>query len=91
MSSTIATLSLVGFDSLATLYSASIESGEFIVMVTAVDRASHDGRPSFCADASCSIFLYRDSMLRGAGMGPGRACAALINAFRLDDSFDMAK
>jgi hypothetical protein len=89
MSSAIATPSLSGFDALADLKRASIESGEFIVMVAAVDRASHDGRPSFCACASCSIFLYNASMLRGAGIGPGRACAALMRALRLEDSLDI--
>jgi hypothetical protein len=28
-------------------------------------------------------------MLRGAGIGPGRECAALMRALRLGDSFDM--
>jgi hypothetical protein len=86
----MATPSLVGFDSLAALYNDSIDSGEFIVMVAAVESASHDGRPSFCAVASLSIFLYSDSMFRGAGMGPGRACAALMSALRPGASLDMA-
>jgi hypothetical protein len=89
MSSAIATPSLSGFDELAALKRASIESGEFIVIVAAVERASHDGRPSFCACASCSILLYKASMLRGAGIGPGRACAALMRALRLEDSLDI--
>jgi hypothetical protein len=42
----MATDSLSGFDLLAAMYRASIESGEFIVIVAAVDKASHDGRPS---------------------------------------------
>lgn len=89
MSSTIATLSLSGFDALAALYSASIESGEFIVIVAAVDSASHDGRPSFCVVASRSIFLYTASICRGAGIGPGRAWEAFMRALRLGDSLDI--
>lgn len=89
INSAIATPSLVLFSSLTALYSFTIDSGEFIVIIAAVDRASHDGRPSFCAVASLSIFLYIDSMPRGAGIGPGRACAAFIRAFRFGASFDM--
>jgi hypothetical protein len=91
ISSAIATPSLSDFDALADLKSASIESGEFIVIVAAVDKASHDGRPSFCACASCSILLYNPSILRGAGIAPGRACAALMRALRLADSLDMVQ
>jgi hypothetical protein len=89
MSSAIATPSLVGFEVPAALYNATIESGEFIVMVAAVDNASHDGRPSFCAVASRSILLYSVSMRLGAGTGPGRACEAFMRLLRLGDSFDM--
>jgi len=66
-----------------------MDSGEFIVIVVAVDSASHDGRPSLCAAASLSIFLYTDSMLRGAGTGPGRACAAFMRAFKPGPSLDI--
>jgi hypothetical protein len=86
----MATRSLSGLEALAELNRTSIDSGEFIVMVAAVDRASHDGRPSFCAVASVSIFLYMSAIWRGAGTGPGRAWAALMSALTLDASFDMA-
>lgn len=72
MSSAIATASLSGFEALAALYSATIESGEFIVIVAAVDKASHDGRLNFCALASRSILVYNAWMFLGAGIGPGR-------------------
>lgn len=89
ISSAIATLSIADLDALAVWYSATIESGEFMVIVAAVESASHDGRPSLCAVASCSIFLKIESMCLGAGTGPGRECAALMRALRLGDSFDM--
>lgn len=79
----MATLSLADLDALATLYRIIIDSGEFIVIVVAVDNASHEGRPSFRAEASCSILLYTVSMCCGAGMGPGRAWDALMSALRL--------
>jgi hypothetical protein len=71
------------------LYNATIESGEFIVMVAAVDSASHDGLPRFWAVASRSILLYKASMPRGAGTGPGRAWEAFMRLFRPGESFDM--
>jgi hypothetical protein len=40
------------------MYKATIDSGEFIVMVAAVEMPNHDGRPSFRAVASSSILLY---------------------------------
>lgn len=89
INSAICTLSLGGLELLATLNRAAIDSGEFIVIVAAVDSASHDGLPSFRAVASCAILEYIDSMLRGAGIGPGRECAALMRALRLGDNFDM--
>ena len=90
ITSAMATLSLVVLSALAELYSATMESGEFIVMVAAVDSASHDGRPSLCAVASFSIRPYTSWMCRGAGTGPGRACAAFMRAFRPGASFDIA-
>lgn len=58
MNSAIATPSFSGFDLLAELYRAVMDSGEFIVMVAAVEMLSHDGRLSFRSVASCSILLY---------------------------------
>jgi hypothetical protein len=52
MNSAIATPSLCGLDALVELYSAIIDSGEFIVIVAAVEMPSHDGRPSFRSMAS---------------------------------------
>jgi hypothetical protein len=91
ISSAISTASFSGLFSLADLYSATIDSGEFIVIVVAVESASHEGRPSLCAVASCSIFLYIDWIWRGAGTGPGRACAALMSAFTPAPSLDIAR
>jgi hypothetical protein len=58
MNSAIATPSLSGRDLLDAMYKATIDSGEFIVMVAAVEMPNHDGRPSFRAVASSSILLY---------------------------------
>jgi hypothetical protein len=55
INSAIATPSLCGLDALVELYSAIIDSGEFIVIVAAVDMPSHDGRPSFRSVASSWI------------------------------------
>lgn len=57
MNSAIATASLSVFDLLDVLYKAIIASGEFIVIVAAVEMPSHDGRPSFRSVASFSILL----------------------------------
>ena len=35
-----------------------MDSGEFMVIVAAVDMLSHDGRPSLRSVASLSILLY---------------------------------
>lgn len=89
INSAIATASVVGFDARATLNNAAIDAGEFIVIVAAVESASHDGRPSFRAPASLSILEYNASMLWGAGVVPGRAWAAFISPLRLGDNFDI--
>lgn len=52
MNSAICTPSLDGFDALVELYRAIIDSGEFMVIVAAVEMPSHDGRPSFRSVAS---------------------------------------
>jgi hypothetical protein len=89
MNSAIATPSLSGRDLLDALYRATIASGEFMVMVAAVEMPNHDGRPSFRAVASSSILLYTAWILGGAGTGPGRECAALMNDLSVGDSFDI--
>ena len=66
-----------------------MDSGEFIVIVAAVEMPSHDGRPSLRSVASFSILPYIAWILGGAGTGPGRACAALMRDFRVGDSLDM--
>jgi hypothetical protein len=58
INSAIATPSLCGLDALVELYNAIIDSGEFIVIVAAVDIPSHDGRPSFRSVASSWILWY---------------------------------
>jgi hypothetical protein len=67
-----------------------MDSGEFIVIVAAVDMLSHDGRPSLRSVASFSIRLYKLWIPGGAGTGPGRECAALMSDLRDGDSLDMA-
>lgn len=67
-----------------------MDSGEFIVMVAAVDMLSHDGRPSLRSVASLSILLYMAWIPGGAGTGPGRECAALMRDLSDGDSLDMA-
>jgi|TARA_R110002003_G_scaffold267_5_gene17916 hypothetical protein len=52
INSAIATDSLGGLDALVEVYRASMDSGEFIVMVAAVEMLSHDGRPSLRSVAS---------------------------------------
>lgn len=89
MNSAIATWSFSDFELLDELYKAIIDSGEFIVIVAAVEMPSHDGRPSFRAVASSSIFLNTDCIWRGAGTGPGRECAALMRDLRVGESFDI--
>jgi hypothetical protein len=71
------------------LYSAIIESGEFIVMVAAVEMPSHDGRPSFRSLASDWMRWYMAWMRGGAGTGPGRECEALMRDLRAGESLDM--
>ena len=66
-----------------------MDSGEFIVMVAAVEMLSHAGRPSLWAVASFSILLYSAWIRAGAGTGPGRECAALRSDFNAGDSFDI--
>jgi hypothetical protein len=51
--------SLSGSDVVELLYRAIMDSGEFIVIVAAVDIPSHDGRPSFRSVASSCIRLYK--------------------------------
>lgn len=55
INSAIATPSLWGRDALVELYNAIMDSGEFIVIVAAVEIPSHDGRPSFRSVASSWI------------------------------------
>lgn len=66
-----------------------MDSGEFMVIVAAVDMLSHDGRPSLRSVASFSIRLYMPWIPAGAGTGPGRECAALMSDLRDGDSLDM--
>ena len=89
INSAIATPSASGLEVLELWYKASMDSGEFIVIVAAVEMASHDGRPSLRSEASCSIRLYTAWILGGAGTGPGRECAALMSDLSVGDSFDM--
>lgn len=58
MNSAVATPSLSGRDWVELLYRAIMDSGEFMVIVAAVDMLSHDGRPSLRSVASLSILLY---------------------------------
>jgi hypothetical protein len=58
INSAIATPSLCGRDALVELYNAIIDSGEFIVIVAAVEMPSHDGRPSFRSVASSCMRWY---------------------------------
>jgi hypothetical protein len=53
----MATPSLSGLEELELWYKAIMDSGEFIVIVAAVEMPSHDGRPSLRSVASCSIRL----------------------------------
>jgi hypothetical protein len=53
------------------------------------DAVSHAGNPTFFSPASFTIFSYIDRMCLGAGVVFGRAWAALMNAFRESESFDM--
>lgn len=89
MYSATCTLSSCGFPCVVAWKSASIDSGEFIVIVAPVEMASHDGRPNWRSVASLSIFLNTDWILGGAGTGPGRECAALMSCLRAGESFDM--
>ena len=89
MNSAIATASLSGLFWLEWLYRATMDSGEFMVMVAAVDIDSHDGRPNFFSVASLSILLKTACILGGAGTGPGRECAALMSDLSAGESFDM--
>jgi hypothetical protein len=89
INSAIATPSLSGLDVVELWYRAIMDSGEFMVMVAAVEMPSHDGRPSLRSVASCSIRLYTAWILGGAGTGPGRECAALMSDLSVGDSFDM--
>jgi hypothetical protein len=55
MNSAIWTLSFWGRDALVELYRAIMDSGEFMVIVAAVEMPSHDGRPSLRSVASSCI------------------------------------
>ena len=87
MNSAIATPSVSGFDAELCWKRAVIDSGEFIVIVVAVKTTSHDQRPSFLASASRSILLKTSLMRGGAGVGSGRASAAVVTDLSVDDSF----
>jgi hypothetical protein len=89
INSAVATLSLGDWELVLVWYRAAIDSGEFMVIVAAVVTASHDGRPSLRAVASCSILLYTAWILGGAGTGPGREWAALMRDLRAGESLDM--
>jgi hypothetical protein len=89
INSAVATLSLGDWELVLVWYRAAIDSGEFMVIVAAVVTASHDGRPSLRAVASCSILLYTAWILGGAGTGPGREWAALMSDLRAGESLDM--
>lgn len=89
MNSATWTLSSCDFDCVLLWKRASIDSGEFMVMVAAVETASHEGRPSCLSVASFSIFLKTDWIFGGAGTGPGRECAAFMSCLRAGDSLDM--
>jgi len=67
-----------------------MDSGEFMVIVAAVEMPSHDGRPSFRSVASSCMRWYTAWMRGGAGTGPGLECAALMSCLSAGDSFDMA-
>lgn len=86
MNSAIATPSVSGFDAELCWKRAVIDSGEFIVIVVAV-KTSHDQRLSFLASASRSILLKTSLMRGGAGVGSGRASAAVVTDLSVDDSF----
>lgn len=82
------------------------DAGEFIVIVAAVchvldmgrihrshlqtEIVSHDDSPTSFADASSLILSYIDRICFGAGTVCGRACAALMAAFKVLESFAMA-
>jgi hypothetical protein len=89
MNSAIWTLSFCGREALVELYKAIMDSGEFMVIVAAVEMPSHDGRPNLRSVASSWILWYTAVMRGGAGTGPGRECAALMSCLRAGDSFDM--
>ena len=87
MNSAIATPSASGFDAELCWKRAVIDSGEFIVIVVAVKTTSHDQRLSLLASASRSILLKTSLMRGGAGVGSGRASAAVVTDLSVDDSF----
>lgn len=77
-------------EDVATRCSSSRESGEFIVIVAAVETVSHAGRPTCLDEASLDIRPYSEDICRGAAVVPGRAWAALMSALRDSESFDMS-
>ena len=87
MNSAIATPSVSGFDAELCWKRAVIDSGEFIVIVMAVKTTSHDQRLSLLASASRSMLLKTSLMRGGAGVGSGRASAAVVTDLSVDDSF----
>jgi hypothetical protein len=73
----------------ATRWSSRRESGEFMVIVAAVETVSHAGRPTCFDEASLDIRSYNEDICRGAAAVPGRAWTALMSALRGSESFDM--
>jgi len=91
ISSAVSTDCFLSFDlSVARLYSSVRDSGEFIVMVAAVDNVSHAGVPTFFDEASCLNLSYTDRIRGVAGRVFGRANDAPISALSDDESFDIA-
>jgi hypothetical protein len=79
--------SVSGFNAELCWKRAVIDSGEFIVIVVAVKTTSHDQRLSLLASASRSILLKTSLMRGGAGVGSGRASAAVVTDLSVNDSF----
>ena len=65
------------------------ESGEFIVIVAAVEIARKDDKPTSLEAASSWRDSYTERMFLGAARVLGRANAAPIAALSAGESFDM--
>jgi hypothetical protein len=86
MNSATATLSLSGFTQVVYWKRASIDSGEFIVIVVAVRMASHGQRPRPLATASRSALMNISRIPAGAGVGSGRELGASMSDLSAMDS-----